>query len=117
MHRHRLVSILGGLCFLATLVYGHAILLTAEPAMGKLVRGPDVEVNLRFNSRVDAKRSTITLVPPDGDPRTLAIGEQSSPDSLNSQVHGLKSGPYVLRWQVLAVDGHITRGELVFRVQ
>ncbi len=43
--------------------------------------------------------------------------EQSSPDSLNSQIHGLESGPYTLQWQVLAVDGHISRGEVPFRVQ
>ena len=29
----------------------------------------------------------------------------------------MKAGDYVLRWQVLATDGHITRGELHFRVR
>ena len=28
----------------------------------------------------------------------------------------LAAGAYVLRWQVLAIDGHITRGEVPFRV-
>jgi methionine-rich copper-binding protein CopC len=117
MHRCRLISITVVFLSLASLVYGHAILLSARPGSGQLVHGPDIQVCLRFNSRVDAKRSRITLVPTIGDPRTLSIGEQSSPDSLDSQVHGLESGPYVLRWQVLAVDGHISRGEVPFRVQ
>jgi methionine-rich copper-binding protein CopC len=26
-------------------------------------------------------------------------------------------GAYVLRWQVLATDGHITRGKVPFRVE
>lgn len=101
----------------AFLAHGHAILLTASPASRQLVRGPDIEIKFRFNSRVDPKRSRITLVSPGGSPRALTIGEQSSPDSLNSWVHELKSGPYTLQWQVLAVDGHISRGEVPFRVQ
>jgi methionine-rich copper-binding protein CopC len=28
----------------------------------------------------------------------------------------LATGVYVLRWQVLAVDGHITRGDIPFSV-
>jgi methionine-rich copper-binding protein CopC len=113
----RLFSIAVVFLFFASLAGGHAILLTATPAMGQVVRGSDIEVNLRFNSRVDAKRSRITLVPPGGGPRKLNLSEQSSPDSLNSQIHGLESGPYTLQWQVLAVDGHISRGEVPFRVQ
>jgi hypothetical protein len=27
-----------------------------------------------------------------------------------------KAGPYVVRWQVLAIDGHITRGDVPFTV-
>ena len=29
----------------------------------------------------------------------------------------LTPGAYVMRWQVLAVDGHITRGDVPFTVQ
>jgi copper resistance protein C len=101
----------------ASFAYGHAILLTAKPAMGESVSGPDIEVSLRFNSRVDAKRSKITLVGAGSEPRTLKIDDQSPADYLNSQVRGLTSGSYVLQWQVLAVDGHISRGEVPFRVQ
>lgn len=96
---------------------GHAILLSATPSAGEVVSGPDTSVTLRFNSRVDAGRSMLILVGPGGELRKLVIGEQSSPESLNSQAKGLKSGSYILRWQVLAIDGHITRGELPFRVR
>ena len=117
MIQRRLISIAVIFLFSAFWAKGHAILLTATPAIGQMVHGPDIEVNLRFNSRVDAKRSTIVLVPPSAPPRTIVLGEQSSPDCLNSQIHGLASGPYILQWQVLAVDGHISRGEVPFRVQ
>jgi methionine-rich copper-binding protein CopC len=95
----------------------HAILLSATPGMRKDTRGPDVPIKLRFNSRVDGKRSRLTLIAPNGELSALPIDEQPSPDTLTSQGKGLKSGSYIIRWQVLANDGHITRGELPFRVQ
>jgi copper resistance protein C len=102
---------------IASLVQGHAILLSAVPSNGQVVNGPDIQVNLRFNSKVDTKRSTLVLISPGGEQLTLNIDEHSSAGSLNSEARGLGSGPYVLRWQVLATDGHITRGEVPFRVQ
>jgi hypothetical protein len=57
------------------------------------------------------------LVVPEGDARPLTIDAQSPPDSLKAEVRGLKSGSYTLQWQVLAVDGHISRGEIPFKVQ
>lgn len=96
---------------------GHAILLAAKPAVGQVVQGSRVEVMLRFNSRIDAQRSRITLVDPDVKPHPLPIRSQSSPDSLVSEASGLRPGAYVLQWQVLAADGHITRGEVRFRVR
>ena|SRR6185369_6709679 len=117
MHRHRIVFLTLAMLVFASLTNGHAILLTASPSIGQVVRGPDVDINLRFNSRIDAKRSRIILIPQSGGPRTITFNEQSSPDSLNSKVQGLASGPYKLQWQVLAVDGHISRGEVPFKVQ
>jgi methionine-rich copper-binding protein CopC len=59
----------------------------------------------------------MTLVAADGNPHPLTIDEKAPPDSLKSEIHGLKHGPYTLQWQVLAVDGHISRGEIPFKVQ
>jgi len=95
----------------------HAILLSATPAVRQVVAGSEVAVNLRFNSRIDGKRSRLMLIASDGTQNRLPIGEQPSPDTLASLAKGLKSGSYILRWQVLANDGHISRGEVPFRVQ
>ncbi len=35
---------------------------------------------------------------------------------LRATASGLRPGTYKLRWQVLAIDGHITRGDIPFRV-
>ena len=101
---------------LAWTAYSHAIVLSASPAKGQEVSGPDVPITLRFNSRIDAKRSRLTLLMPDGRQTPLDLSE-AEPDSLASKAKGLESGSYLLRWQVLATDGHITRGEVPFRVK
>jgi copper resistance protein C len=104
------------LCFAST-ASGHAIVLSVTPKLNDTIHGPEVAIKIRFNSRIDSKRSRLTLLAPDGQLMTLGIVEASSRDSLISEAKGLKTGAYVLRWQVLAVDGHITRGEVPFRVQ
>jgi methionine-rich copper-binding protein CopC len=104
------------LCF-ACIAHGHAIVLSATPAQRQAVNGPDVPVNLRFNSRIDAKRSRLFLVTPNGKLQPLAIHESAPGDALVSEAKGLGIGSYILRWQVLASDGHITRGEVLFSVK
>jgi methionine-rich copper-binding protein CopC len=80
------------------------------------VVGPDIELRVRFNSRIDRERSRLTLVLPDDTARPLPIAGEARPDMLSARPTGLDRGDYKLRWQVLAVDGHITRGEIPFRV-
>jgi len=96
---------------------GHAILTSSLPGPKQVIKGPEIAVKLTFNSRIDAKRSRITLVRPDRSESQLIIGDQPSPGVLTGAAKDLKSGAYVLRWQVLAHDGHITRGEIPFSVQ
>jgi len=103
--------------YFASAAHGHAIVLSTTPGLRETVPGPDVAIKIRFNSRIDSKRSRLTLLAPDGNQTMLGIAEASSEDSLISEAKGLKSGVYLLRWQVLALDGHITRGEVPFRVQ
>jgi methionine-rich copper-binding protein CopC len=98
------------------LVNAHAILLESTPSLHGSVAGPDVSLKLRFNVRIDASRSRLTLIGPDGLSRSLDTAKQSSPDTLSSEVKSLPPGSYRLRWQVLASDGHITRGEIPFSV-
>ena len=94
----------------------HAILLESTPALKGSVAGPDVPLKLCFNVRIDAARSRLTLVDPNGSSQTLEISGQDPPNTISAQARGLHPGAYRLRWQVLASDGHITRGEIPFTV-
>ena len=94
----------------------HAIIVDSVPVPGAAVPGPALEVMIQFNSRVDAARSQLVLERPDGSAAPLAILPQRSEDRLEAAVEGLAPGDYTLIWQVLSVDGHITRGTLPFSV-
>jgi len=94
----------------------HAVLIEASPAAGASVKAPEVLIRLRYNVRVEAGRSRVSLLLPDKSVKALTIEQQPSPDSLTAKAAGLTPGDYRIRWQVLASDGHITRGEVPFTV-
>jgi methionine-rich copper-binding protein CopC len=95
----------------------HAHLLSSTPAANATVQGPNVPIELRFNSRVDGQHSVLALATRDGDGAVkLVIDKQSADNNLNAHAT-LKPGSYTLRWQALAPDGHITRGEIPFTVR
>lgn len=100
----------------ATILHAHAILKETSPAAGSTVTGPDVPIKLKFNVRIDAARSKLQLLHPDNSVTDLAIAKQAAADTLTSQAPSLSPGAYKVRWQVLAPDGHITRGEIPFTV-
>ena len=115
-HRIRPFIALFALLAVAIPLRAHAILVWAKPSLKAVVRGPDVPVLLRFNCRIDAKRSKLILVDPHGLQHELMIDGQTSPDMLGTRATGLEHGSYTLQWRVLASDGHITRGDLPFSV-
>jgi methionine-rich copper-binding protein CopC len=94
----------------------HAVLLSSTPQKNGAVSGPNLNIQLKYNSRVDGGRSALSLLTPDGKVERINGLTQSAPDSITAVSHGLAKGTYVLRWQVLSADGHITRGEVPFRV-
>jgi len=110
------LALIGIFLLVSGIMEGHAILKESRPAANSKVAGPDVPILLKYNVRIDAKLSKLQLLHPDNSTSDLTIEAQSSADTLNSKATGLKSGEYRIRWQVLAPDGHITRGEIPFTV-
>jgi methionine-rich copper-binding protein CopC len=93
----------------------HAILLESSPAVGATVPAGEVAISLRFNSRIDVARSRLTLIRPDKSHAVLPLAGDGPGIVLHSAAV-LAPGAVVLRWQVLAVDGHITRGDVALIV-
>jgi methionine-rich copper-binding protein CopC len=113
----RIALLLTLLLVVAVKLEGHAILKSSSPANGGFVTSPDSQVKLTFNVRVDAERSKLQLLMPDASTVDLPFLKGASPDTLVSKLTGLKPGAYTIRWQVLAPDGHISRGEIPFIVR
>ena len=96
------------------LASAHAVLIDSFPAPAGHVPAGAVAVKFRYNSRIDAPRSKLTLTQPDASiTRLTSHGEGA--DLLEAGVT-LPPGAYTLHWQVLAIDGHITRGNVPFTV-
>lgn len=116
MPLHRRVAI-ATLALLASLdASAHAILTDSTPkANGSVVAGHQ-SLALKYNSKIDQGRSRLVLVAADKSETPLAIvANADKPNELDSTAE-LKPGSYVIRWQALALDGHITRGDLPFTV-
>jgi len=95
-------------------VNAHAIVVSSQPAAGTTMKENDVAVELRFNSRIDYRRSRLSLIGPDSKRAELFILTGTQPDVVAADARRLASGNYRLRWQVMSVDGHITRGDIPF---
>jgi methionine-rich copper-binding protein CopC len=94
----------------------HAVIVLASPTANEHVTAGKVAVHLEFNARIDKARSRLHVMTPAGDKTDVAIDQAEDPNVLTGTTADLTSGAYVLRWQVLAVDGHITRGDIPFVV-
>ena len=96
----------------------HAIVVTSEPTAGASLAAAPPQVTIRFNSRLDHARSRLLLIGADNAQTALAIAEEGDPVVLTAPLPaGLAPGEWRLRWQVLAIDGHITRGDIPFTVK
>jgi methionine-rich copper-binding protein CopC len=95
--------------------HAHAILEESVPAQDGTVATGHIGISLRYNSRIDKGRSRLVLTGPDHDRTPLAIMQAGPPDILTTSTD-LKPGAYTIRWNVLATDGHLTRGDVRFTV-
>ena len=96
----------------------HAIILESEPAAGAKLAGPPARIYLRFNSKLEKRLSHVTLAAADGRPVPLVVNPDGSekPDRIVLPIGSLRPGAYVVRYKVLASDGHITEGAQRFTV-
>jgi methionine-rich copper-binding protein CopC len=99
------------------IAFAHAVLLQSTPAVNSIVQGPAVSMVFKFNSRVDASKSQISVADQSGQSKRLELDKQESLDTLTTHAYQLSPGKYAIHWQVLSVDGHITRGEVLFEVK
>ena len=97
----------------------HAVVLESSPAADAVLPQPPSQVVLRFNSRIEKRFTRVTLALGDRAPVVVVLptgDAETTPDRITIPLEALGPGAYVLRYRVLAVDGHITEGALRFTV-
>lgn len=110
------------LLLLSLPAHAHAIIRSSEPAAGARVPPGPVRLRLVFNSRIDHARSQLAIAPTrlggggTADEVRVALEEGAPPAELIGTTAPLTPGAWRIRWQVLALDGHITRGDIPFTV-
>ncbi len=112
----QIISLMFLLFVVPQIALAHAVLVHSTPADQSVIRGRRVNLALEFNSRIDASRSMLTLTGPAGKSLPVQIQSSLKPSELKGIASQLESGTYHIHWQVLATDGHITRGEITFTV-
>ncbi len=98
-------------------VDAHAIILQSQPDQNAVLKMGDIPVEIKFNSRIDHDRSKLVLYKPDQSEDVLKIETNDRQDIVRARIADALAGDYRLRWQVLSVDGHITRGDITFSVK
>jgi methionine-rich copper-binding protein CopC len=109
-------AIAAGIAAGAAPAWAHAVIVSASPTTDQQVAPGKLPVRIEFNSRIDKARSRLQITAPAGDKTDIPIDQAGDPNVMAGTTGALTPGAYVLRWQVLAIDGHITRGDIPFVV-
>jgi methionine-rich copper-binding protein CopC len=97
-----------------TPVWAHAYPTVSSPADGASLKEPPREVRIQFTEGLELAFSQITVKGPNGEIVSQGKLRQPAQDTLAVDLRTLGPGNYVVEWQVLSVDTHITEGVLRF---
>jgi hypothetical protein len=96
--------------------HAHAIILESVPGPEESLASPKRLV-LRFNSRLEKPLCSVHLVGPRQKTIARLRQEPDTPaDTLAYTLPALDPGAYQARWKVMAADGHVTEGIVLFTV-
>lgn len=96
----------------------HAIVLESTPERDAQLAEAPHEVVLRFNSKIEHTLSRVSIQTAGARPVPLAVAAgAAAPDRLVIPLSRLAPGTYVVRYRVLAADGHLTEGSLRFTIR
>ena len=100
-------------------VLAHAIVLESSPTHDAALTESPGRIILRFNSRIEAALSRVTIETANGKAIALPAARDtgSEVNRLVVPVGPLAPGTYIVRYRVLAADGHVTEGALRFSVK
>ncbi len=121
MRKPKLFAAASVLLFLTScnFCWAHAIVVESNPPEGAVLKQAPVRIQLRFNVKIEKALTRVTLTK--GDQRAIALPRadfnQGAPERLEVPLPRLEPGNYILRYSVLAADGHATQGVLRFSIE
>ncbi len=121
MKKPRVFAVASMLLFLTsyTLCWAHAIVIESNPREGAVLKQAPSRVQLRFNVKIEKALTRITLTKDNKQAIVLPQTDfnQGAPDRLEVPLPPLEPGNYIMRYSVLAADGHATQGVLRFSIE
>ena len=100
----------------AKLVWAHAYPMVSSPEDGAVLKESPREVRIQFTEGLELAFSQITVKGPSGEVVSQGKMRQLATDTLAIDLKPLSPGNYIVEWQVLSVDTHITEGVLRFTI-
>jgi methionine-rich copper-binding protein CopC len=97
-------------------VWAHAYPAVSSPANNATLREGPREVRIQFTEGVEIAFSQITVKRQNGEVVSQGKLRQLADDTVATDLKPLALGTYVIEWQVLSVDTHVTEGVLRFSV-
>ncbi len=121
MKKPGLLVLASVLLFLSSsiLCWAHAIVIESNPREGAVLKQAPSRVLLRFNVKIEKALTRVTLTKDNQQALVLPQVDfnQGSPDRLEVPLPPLEPGNYIMRYSVLAADGHATQGVLRFSIE
>lgn len=112
-----LLGAAAALCGTPGVVAAHAVVKKISLSETPVKPEAPAAVTLDFNAGVEPALSKVVLFKTKGEQLALVIGSSPKPNELVLHLPALPPGGYSLRYQVYAVDGHLTEGYFGFRVE
>jgi copper transport protein len=97
----------------------HSILKSSQPKAGSVAEEAPDQIELLFNEPVELTFGAIEVTGPDG--KRYDVGEAEHPGGREDTViialsDGLPNGKFLVRWRIIAADGHPRAGKFGFRL-
>ena len=94
--------------------WSHAVLIESDPPHEATLQAPPKTFLLRFNAALEQVITQVYLIDPDKNETSLEKIDESKVDRIVVRVPPLDPGVYTILYKVLARDGHVTEGRVLF---
>lgn len=94
--------------------WSHAVLIESNPPHQATLHTSPETFLLRFNAALEQVITQVYLIDPDKNETPLEKVDESKTDRIVVRVPPLSPGVYTILYKVLARDGHVTEGRVLF---